>query len=53
MINEDIKNEIKRYLGQYLEETGRSTKKLFNCLNLYREDRLITIFFLFTLKNVK
>lgn len=39
MINEDIKNEIKRHLGQYLEETGRSTKKLFNCLNPSHEDK--------------
>lgn len=39
MINEDIKNEIKKHLGQYLEETGRNTKGFFTCLNPSHEDK--------------
>ena len=38
MINEDIKNIIKKNLGIYLEETGRNTGGLFTCLNPAHED---------------
>lgn len=39
MINDDIKNEIKKHLGQYLEERGTSTRTLFNCLNPSHDDK--------------
>lgn len=39
MINEDIKNKIKEHLEDYLQETGRNTRGLFNCLNPSHEDK--------------
>lgn len=38
MISEEVKNKIKGYLGQYLEETGRNTKGFFTCVNPKHED---------------
>ena len=39
MINEDIKQKIKEHLEDYLTETGRNTRGLFNCLNPSHEDK--------------
>jgi replicative DNA helicase len=39
MINEDIKQKIKEHLEDYLTETGRNTRGLFNCLNPSHDDK--------------
>ena len=38
MINKTQIDKIKLHLKDYLEETGRSTKNLFNCVNPQHED---------------
>ena len=39
MIKDEAINEIKKHLGEYLEETGRNTKLPFTCVNPSHEDR--------------
>lgn len=39
MIKDEVINEIKKHLGEYLEETGRNTKLPFTCVNPSHEDR--------------
>ena len=40
MINDNIKEEIKKHLKDYLDEKGISTRKLFTCLNPEHNDLL-------------
>lgn len=39
MINDQVIEEIKTHLKDYLEEKGLNTKKLFNCLNPQHDDK--------------
>ena len=39
MINDQVIEEIKTHLKDYLEERGLNTKKLFNCLNPQHDDK--------------
>lgn len=38
MIDDQVKQEIKKHLKDYLEETGRKTEGLFTCVNPSHED---------------
>ena len=39
MINDQVIQKVKEHLGDYLQELGLSTHKLFNCVNPQHEDK--------------
>ena len=53
MIDDQVKNEIKEHLKDYLEEKGINTKGLFTCLNPQHTDNNPSMSYNKTLNNVK